>query len=144
MKKVLFALMILPMMTVLVAATPAGSVGNCYDKYAKKFEERGAKEVENGWHEGVVITFRKGSNADCYVGMVRVEELKITQIKIRNADGTYELYVKKFKAGGDFVVTNGISTTQITLDDELVNVVFVKHIKAPKKKFTVAPDPDDL
>ena len=83
--------MILPMMTMLVAATPVGSVGNCYDKYAKKFEERGAKEVENGWHEGVVITFRKGSNADCYVGMVRVEELKITQIKIRNADGTYEL-----------------------------------------------------
>ena len=144
MKKILFALMILPLLTILVAATPKGSVGNCYDRYAKKFEERGATEVENGWHEGVVITFRKGSNADCYVGMVRVEELKITQLKIRNADGTYEMYTKKFKAGGDFVVTNGISTTQITMDDELVNVVFVKHIKPPKKKFTAAPDPDDL
>ncbi|MFT6745925.1 MAG: hypothetical protein ACJAZ2_000263 [Glaciecola sp.] len=144
MKNKLFALMILPLLTILVAAAPAGSVGNCYERYAKKFEERGATEVENGWHEGVVITFRKGSNADCYVGMVRVEELKITQLKIRNADGTYELYTQKFKAGGDFVVTNGISTTQITMDDELVNVVFVKHIKAPKKKFTAAPDPDDL
>jgi hypothetical protein len=144
MKKLLIAFTILPLLTILVAAAPQGSVGNCYDRYAKKFEERGASEVENGWHEGVVITFRKGSNADCYVGMVRVEELKITQLKIRNADGTYELYKKKFKAGGHFVVTNGISTTQITLDDELVNVVFVKHIKPPKKKFTQAPDPDDL
>lgn len=117
---------------------------NCYDAYAKKFEERGAEEVEDGWHEDVVITFRKGSNADCYIGMIRIEEGKITQLKIRNADGTYELYTKKFKAGGEFIVTNGISSTQITLDDELVNVVFVKHIKPPKKKFTVAPSPDDL
>jgi hypothetical protein len=144
MKKLLFALLILPVFTILIAAAPSGDVGNCYDKYAKKFEERGAFEVENGWHEGVVITYRKGSNADCYVGMVRVEELKITQIKIRNSDGTYELYTNKFKAGGEFTVTNGISTTKITMDDELVNVVFVKHIQPPKKKFTVAPDPDDL
>lgn len=144
MKKLLIALTVLPLFSILVAATPAGSVGSCYDRYAKKFEERGADEVDNGWHEGVVITFRKGSNADCYVGMVRVEEKKITQLKIRNSDGTYELYTQKFKAGGDFVISGGISTTQITMDDELVNVVFVKHIKPPKKKFTAAPDPDDL
>lgn len=144
MKKLLFTLLLVPVLGLMFSFTAKVSAGNCYDKYAKKFEERGAKEVENGWHEGVVITFRKGSNADCYVGMVRVEEFKITQLKIRNADGTYELYTQKFKAGGDFVVTNGISTTQITMDDELVNVVFVKHIKPPKKKFTVAPDPDDL
>lgn len=26
---------------------------NCFEKYAKKFEERGANNVEDGWHEGV-------------------------------------------------------------------------------------------
>ena len=118
--------------------------GNCYDKYAKKFEERGANEVEDGWHDEVVITFRKGSNADCLIGKVLVEEGKITQIQIANADGTYEWYKKKFKTAIEFTVTNGISATQITADDELVNVIFVKHIKPPKKKFMVAPDPDNL
>ena len=118
--------------------------GNCYDKYAKKFEERGANEVEDGWHDDVVVTFRKGSNADCLIGKVLVEEGKITQIQIANADGTYEWYKKKFKTAIAFTITNGISATQITVDDELINVIFVKHIRPPKKKFMVAPDPDDL
>ncbi len=143
MKKIAFSIFLLPVLA-LMFSFYLPSTSNCYDKYAKKFEERGAKEVEDGWHEGVVITFRKGSTADCFIGMVRVEESKITQLKIRNADGTYEFYKKKYKVSGNFTITNGISTTQITTDDELVNVVFVKHIKPPKKQFTIAPDPDDL
>lgn len=144
MKALLQTLKVLPLLAIVLSLTAAAPAGNCYDRYAKKFEERGAREVEDGWHEGVVITFRKGSNADCSVGMVKVEKGKITQLKLRFADGTYELYTQKFKDAGEFVITNGISTTKITLDDELVNVVFVKHIKAPKKKYTAAPDPDDL
>lgn len=144
MKKITTAVFSLVLTLTLFAFTGKNPASNCYDAYAKKFEERGANEVEDGWHEKVVITFRKGSTADCYIGMVRLEEGKITQLKIRNADGTYELYTKKFKSGGDFTVTNGISSTQITTDDELVNVIFTAHIKPPKKKFTVAPNPDDL
>jgi hypothetical protein len=117
---------------------------NCYDKYSKKFEERGANEVENGWHEDVIVTFRKGGNADCYPAKVKVEELKVTQIYLKYADGTFEIYKKNFKPGGEFSIINGISQTKITVEDELVNVIFVKHIKPPKKKLVAAPDPDDL
>ena len=143
MKKLLISLSIVGFITFLSSSIVVDDL-NCYDKYSKKFEERGANEVENGWHEDVVITFRKGGSADCYIGKVRIEEFKITQLYIKNADGTFEIYKKKFKPGGDFTIINGISQTQITTDDELVNVIFVKHIKPPKKKLTVAPSPDDL
>lgn len=117
---------------------------NCYQKYAKKFEERGAKDVPDGWHEEVVLTFRQGSNADCLYGKVRVEKGIITQFHIRNTDGTYDMYTKQFKHETKATITNGISATLVTVDDELVNAIFRKFIKAPKKKAAAAPDPDDL
>lgn len=143
MKKILLFVSIVGLISVL-SAFDANDDLNCYDKYSKKFEERGADEVENGWHEEVVVTFRKGGNADCYPAKVKVEELKVTQIYLKYADGTFEIYKKNFKTGGEFYIINGISQTKITVDEELVNVIFIKHIKPPKKKLVEAPDPDDL
>lgn len=119
---------------------------NCYFKYQKKFDERGAFEVENGWHTDIVVTFRRGLNAECYTAKVEVKEGVIAQIHIRNSDGSYERYTKKFKNNMDqnISIINGISRAAVTVDDEIVNVIFIKHIKPPKKKFESAPSADDL
>ena len=44
----------------------------CHQKYAQVFEKRGAKPVEDGTYDNVIITFRKGSLADCFYGKVKV------------------------------------------------------------------------
>jgi hypothetical protein len=142
MKKLIAVL--LPFCLILMLSSAQDEELNCYQKYAKKFEERGAKDVEDGWHEDVIITFRQGSTADCYIGKVRVEEGAVTQVYIRNADGSYDLFKKQFKHETKATITNGISKTLITVDDELINVVFPSHINPPKKKYLTAPDPDDL
>lgn len=136
--------LILPFCLILMLTSAQDEELNCYQKYAKKFEERGANDVEDGWHEKVVITFRQGSMADCYFGKVRVEDGAVTQIYIKNADGSYDLFKKQFKHETKATITNGISKTLITVDDELINVVFRGHIKPAKKKYLTAPDPDDL
>ena len=141
MKKILLGIMIAVSSTVF-----AGGEGalNCYQKYAKKFEERGANDVPDGWDEDVVVTFRQGSTSECLMGKVKVEKGVIIQIYLRNTDGSYEIYKKQFKHATKATITNGISKTLVTVDDILVNVIFRKSIKPPKKKITVAPDPDDL
>lgn len=140
MKKLLLGVMI-----IAASGIYAGDGGaNCYQKYAKKFEERGANDVADGWHEDVVVTFRQGSNADCLMGKVKVEKGVITQIYTMNTDGSYTVYTKQFKHDAVATITNGISKTLVTVDDELVNVIFRKSIKPPKKKAAMAPDPDDL
>ena len=140
MKKILFVLILAFSSTVF-----AGDVAlNCYQKYAKKFEERGANHVSDGWDEDVVVTFRQGSTSDCLMGKVKVEKGVITQIRLRNTDGSYEIFKKQFKNGTKATITNGISATLVTVDGISVNIIFRKSIKPPKKKRTVAPDPDDL
>ena len=140
MKKILFVLIMAFSSTVF-----AGDVAlNCYQKYAKKFEERGANDVPDGWDEDVVVTFRQGSTSECLMGKVKVVNGVITQIYLRNTDGSYEIYKKQFKHSTKATITNGISKTLVTVDDILVNIIFRKSIKPPKKKVTVAPDPDDL
>lgn len=133
---------------ILMFTTPmlfAGDEGlNCYQKYAKKFEERGANDVADGWYENVVITFRQGSNSECLMGKVKVENGIITNYYLKNTDGSYTPYSKQFKFDTKATITNGISKTMVTVDDELVNVIFIKAIKPPKKKVEAAPDPDDL
>lgn len=139
------------LLLLLVLAFSAVAYGqedlNCYQKYAKKFEERGAFEVEDGWHEKVVITIRKGSNSECFYGKVKVENGVVVSMFMMYGDGTYESkpIQKSYKHDDEkATITNGISKTRITVDDELINVIFPSHIKPPKKKYETAPDPDDL
>jgi hypothetical protein len=44
----------------------------------------------------------------------------------------------------NITIINGISRAAVTVDDEIVNVIFIKQIKPPKKKFESAPSADDL
>lgn len=119
---------------------------NCFEKYAKKFEERGANPVEDGWHEGVVISIRKGSTAECIPGKVKVEGGKIVSIYRQFSDGTYEEtpMKKTYKSGSEIIIVNGISYSMLTTEDEVINIIFPKHIKPPKKQFKAAADPDNL
>jgi len=142
MKKLILALF-LSVFTVSFAGN--GSEGNCYDAYNKKFEERGANEVKDGWYENVVITFRQGNEADCVLGKVQVEKGAVTQMYLKNVDGSYQIFTKKWKyADEKAIISNGISKSRLTIDGEIVNVIFTTSIKPPKKKVAAAPNPDDL
>ena len=112
---------------------------NCFQKYAKKFEERGANHVPDGWDEDVVVSFRKGSTSECFMGKVKVVNGIITQIYLRNTDGSYEIYKKPIKYNTKAIITNGISKTVVNVDDILVNIIFRKSIKPPRKK-AIAPE----
>jgi len=113
----------------------------CYHKWTTIFEERGAFAVEDGLYEDVVVTIRKGDEAECFYGRVRMTEGKMSRIQIKFEDGTFTDLNKQYKHDVDVTVANGMSTSQITVDDEVVNVLFIMKIK-PKKKAFAKADPE--
>ncbi len=114
----------------------------CYQKYAAVFEARGAHQVEDGTYEDVVVSIRYGNTADCFMGKVVVKDGKMGPISIKFEDGTFTPLKKKYKHTVPITITNGISTPQVTVDDEIVSVLFIMNIKPKPKGFAVAPDPD--
>ena len=116
---------------------------NCYLKWAQKFEERGAEDVADGSYADVIITFRNGSDAQCYNGKCDVKDGKITAMYLKMEDGSFELVKKKLRYDFPITITNGMSKTVLTLEDELINVLFVKKIKPKKAGFVKAADPGD-
>jgi len=114
---------------------------NCYQKYAHAFEQRGAFDVEDGTHKNIIITFRKGSKAECFNGKTEIKNGKVTAMFLKFQDGTFEQVNKIYKHEIDVTVVNGISKTLITKDDELINVIFVEKIKPKKKSYELAPEP---
>lgn len=116
---------------------------NCYLKWAQKFEARGAEDVADGTYTDVIVTFRNSSNAECFNGKCEVKDGKITNIYTKMEDGTYSLVKKKLRYDFAITITNGISKTLLTMEDELINVLFVKKIKPKKASFEKAPEPTD-
>jgi hypothetical protein len=116
---------------------------NCYNKWAFKFEERGADEVEDGTYTDVIITFRNGAFADCYNGKVVVKNKKVTSFFVELEDGTYEQVIRVWKSDmTDVPIVNGISKTMVTKDNGLVNVLWIKKIRPKKATAKKAPEPD--
>mgnify|MGYP001566738275 CR=1 FL=1 len=118
---------------------------DCHQKYAQVFEKRGATFVEDGIYDDVIITFRKGSLADCLYGKVKVQQGKINtyEMYLKFEDGTYEKIIKKFRyPDEEITIEGGMSRTMVTVDDELITVLFVKNIKPKKKSYVKAADPD--
>lgn len=116
--------------------------GSCYNQWAKAFEIRGADDVKDGWHEGVVLTIRTGSKTTCLTAKVQVEAGNVKEIFIKYVDGKFEVYKPEWKyTDQKGVITNGISHTLQTMDDDLVNVIFINHLKAKKKAYELAPLP---
>jgi hypothetical protein len=117
---------------------------NCYLKWAQKFEARGADDVADGTYSDVIITFRNGGDAECYNGKCEIKEKKVIAMFLKMEDGSYEIVKKKSKYDNvPVTVTNGMSSTIVTKEDELINVLFVKKIKPKKAGFEKAPDPND-
>jgi hypothetical protein len=115
---------------------------NCYQKYAKIFESRGAFEVEDGTYSDVIISIRRGPNADCFNGKVIIENKHIKEIYMKFSDNTFEKLERKFKTDiTKTSIVNGISETIVTKDDELINVIFPKKLKPKKKEYQRASDP---
>jgi hypothetical protein len=144
MKKLFFLLILVAGATRLSAQTEESS---CYNQWAKAFEIRGADEVKDGWHDGVIISIRTGSKTKCYTAKVQVVEGAVKEIYIKFVDGKFEVYKPEWKYTDQKAsIINGITKTLQTLDDDLINIIFINHLKPKKKAFELAPlpDPDDF
>lgn len=145
MKKILFTLALF-IATITVFAQSSKKVeedSNCYIKWAQKFEARGAEDVADGTYSDVIITFRTGSDAECFNGKCDVKDGRIIAMYTKLEDGTFALVKKKLRYDFPVTITNGMSKTVPTLDDELINVLFVKKIKPKKASFEKAAEPTD-
>ena len=57
-------------------------------------------------------------------------------------DDTYERIVRKYRFPDQVInIINGMSQTIVTIEDELIDVLFVKKIKPKKKSYVKAVDP---
>jgi hypothetical protein len=82
--------------------------------------------------------------ADCFYGKVMVKGGKINtdEMFLKFEDNTFERVVRKYR-NPDQVITiiNGMSRTIVTVEDELIDILFVKKIKPKKKNYVKAADP---
>ena len=117
----------------------------CYNKWSQKFDERGADEVEDGIYTDVIITSRIGSKANCWSGKAEVRNKKLVKCYIIKEDNTEEEVKRTWRDNSNKEVTiiNGISSSMITVHNELINVLWPKKIKAKKAAAKKAPDPTD-
>jgi hypothetical protein len=118
---------------------------NCYNKWAAKFEDRGAEDVKDGVYEDVIVTTRHGAKATCNNGKAEVKEGKVVRFYILLSDGSYEEVKKtwKNKSSENVTIINGISKSLISVHGELVNIMWPNKVKLKKAKATTAPDPAD-
>ena len=145
MKKILLSILTVITINSINAQTEDDSQITCYQKYAEVFEKRGAEDVDDGTYNDVIITFRKGSMADCFYGKVSVKNGAIItdEMYLKFVDDAYEKVVRKFRDPSQVIkVINGMSRTMVTADDELIDVLFTKKIKPKKKSYVRAADPD--
>lgn len=144
-KSILIAVAITVSSAQLLAQTEEVRELNCYNKWSVKFDERGAEEVADGIYTDVIITFRIGAKANCFSGKAEVNGKKLVKCYITLEDGTYEEVKRTWKkeSNKDVAIINGMSTSMITVHNELINVLWPKKIKAKKAAAKKAPDPTD-
>jgi hypothetical protein len=129
---------------VTIAQNASTEESNCYYKWAKKFDERGSEEIADGSYPDVIISFRSGSDADCFNGKCDVKAGRVTAMYLKMEDGSYETVKKKPKYDNvPLIITNGMSSPYLTIDGELINVLFIKKIKPKKASFQKAAEPTD-
>jgi hypothetical protein len=109
----------------------AHSQTECFSKFEKAFEERGATEVPDAMHKNVVICFFNKERMGCYCGKVRVESGKITSIFLQYSDDSYMLYEDAFyntlkKAP---TIKNGISEMIYSAKGESFKIVFMDQLQ---------------
>ncbi|MFL5763508.1 MAG: hypothetical protein ACJ77K_06145 [Bacteroidia bacterium] len=144
MKKIFTLLTLVAVSYTINAQEKKADDNNCYAKWAQKFEDRGADDVPDGSYSDVIITVRSGADAECYSGKCDVKDGKVIAMYLKMEDGSYELIKKKPRYDNvPLVITNGMSSPFLTMDSELINVLFVKKIKPKKAGFVKAAEPTD-
>ena len=105
---------------------------NCYNKWAAKFEDRGAEDVKDGVYEDVIVTVRQGAKATCHNGKAEVRNGKLIKFYLLLSDGSHEEVKRTWKNASNENVTiiNGISKSMISVHNELINVLWPSKIKA--------------
>jgi Na+-transporting NADH:ubiquinone oxidoreductase subunit NqrF len=118
---------------------------NCYNKWAVKFEERGAEEIKDGVYTDVIITSRLGGKATCNSGKVEVLKGKVIKCYTLLSDGTYEEVKRtwKNKSNENVNIVGGISKSMLTVHNEIINVLWPSSMKAKRAKPIQAPEPTD-
>ncbi len=62
---------------------------------------------------------------------------------LKFADDSYERIQRKFRHPDEAItIDGGMSRTMVTIDDELISVLFIKHIRPKKKSYLKAAEPD--
>ena len=144
-KKVLLAIPLLFATIQIQAQNEEPRELTCYNKWSQKFDERGAEEVEDGVYTDVIVTSRIGSKANCWSGKAEVRNHKLVKCYIIKEDNSEEEVTRTWKNNSNKEVTiiNGVSTSMITVHNELINVMWPKKVKAKKAAAKKAPDPSD-
>lgn len=129
--------------TMLMNAQEVPQELNCYNKWAAKFEERGADRVEDGVYEDVIVTNRQGAKAICYRGKAEVREGMLARFYLLLDDGTYDEFKRQWKNNSNETVEiiNGMTTSMISVHNELINVIWPNKIRPKKGVPVVAADP---
>ena len=129
--------------TMLLNAQEEPQELNCYNKWAAKFEERGADRVEDGVYDDVIVTNRQGAKAVCYRGKAEVRESMLSKFYVLLNDGTYEEVKRTWKnnSNQDVEIINGMTTSMISVHNELINVIWPNKIRPKKGVPVVAADP---
>jgi hypothetical protein len=118
---------------------------NCYNKWAAKFEDRGADDVKDGEYEDVIVTLRLGPKATCHNGKAVVKEGKLIRCYVLLSDGSHEEVKRtwKNKSNENVTIVNGMSKSMITVHGELITVLWPNKIRPKRAKPTTAPEPTD-
>ncbi|MBS1651735.1 MAG: hypothetical protein JSU07_06960 [Bacteroidetes bacterium] len=145
--RIKITIILLAISTFFIAQTKDDNAAelNCYNKWAAKFEDRGAEIVKDGVYDDVIVTNRQGAKATCNKGKAEVFKGKVIRFYILLNDGSYEEVKRTWykKSNENVEVINGISSTMISVHNELINVMWPNKIKPKKAKPTAAPDPTD-
>ena len=144
-KKILLVVTVLLITAQIKAQTEEPRELTCYNKWSQKFDERGAEEVEDGIYTDVIITSRIGSKANCWSGKAEVRNKKLIKCWIIIEDNSEEEVTRTWKnnSNKEVSIINGVSTSMISVHNELINVLWPKKIKAKKAAAKKAPDPTD-
>jgi hypothetical protein len=144
-KKILLAVTVLLTTAQIKAQNEEPRELTCYNKWSQKFDERGAEEVEDGVYTDVIITSRIGSKANCWSGKAEVRNRKLVKCWIIKEDNSEEEVTRTWKnnSNKEVSIINGVSSSMITVHNELINVLWPKKIKAKKAAAKKAPEPTD-
>jgi hypothetical protein len=119
---------------------------DCYNEYYAAFRDRGAKKVPDGVNE-VIVSIRIDGQCKCFVGKITVTNGKpVNDLMLLHEDGTYTKFEftphpKYARSESTFknYISNGMSPTYLSVNDELINLFFIKALNDKPAQYKTAP-----